>query len=90
MNNFIAFIKKKSLRERFLLVIGAMFFLIYFVLGLAVIFWKQLPLNMPPLYRNLFGILLIGYSFVRFYRYYNDNNNLFESFNNTSANIGNN
>jgi hypothetical protein len=69
----IEFIKKKSLKERFLLVMGGMFFLIYFVLGLAVLFWKAFPFAMEYKYRMLFGILLIAYSFIRFYRFYNDN-----------------
>ena len=73
MNKFLEFIKKKSLKERFLLVIGLLFFLIYFILGVTILFWKSIPLRMEPMYRYAFGILLIGYSFVRFVRYYNDN-----------------
>lgn len=64
---------KKSLKERFLLVIGILFFLIYLTIGLVVIFWKQLPLNMERPYRIAFGILLIGYSMFRFYRFYKEN-----------------
>lgn len=75
MNKFLAFIKKKSLKERFLLVIGFLFFLIYFVLGVTIVFWKTMPIKMEPNYRIMFGTLLVGYSFVRFYRYWNDNKN---------------
>lgn len=64
-NNF----KKKSLNERFLLVIRMLFFLIYLTFGIAVIFWKQLPLNLTQPYRIALGVLLIVYAFFRFLRY---------------------
>ncbi|WP_243231418.1 hypothetical protein [Flavobacterium pectinovorum] len=66
-------IQKKSLKERFLLVLGILFFLIYLVLGLMIMFWEKLPLNMDPLYRYAFGILLIVYSAIRFLRLINSN-----------------
>ncbi|HPJ10173.1 MAG TPA: hypothetical protein PLS51_06050 [Flavobacterium sp.] len=65
--------KEKSPKERFLLVIGILFFLIYLFLGLAVIFWKALPINMPQNYRIAFGLLLIVYSLIRFLRFFNSN-----------------
>jgi len=65
--------KEKSPKERFLLVIGILFFLIYLFLGLAVIFWKKLPINMPQNYRIAFGLLLIVYSLLRFLRFFNSN-----------------
>jgi len=65
--------KEKSPKERFLLVIGILFFLIYLFLGLAVIFWKNLPINMPQNYRIAFGLLLIVYSLLRFLRFFNSN-----------------
>ncbi|TRX42292.1 hypothetical protein FNW21_03270 [Flavobacterium restrictum] len=65
--------KKKSLKERFLLVIGILFFLIYLVLGLIIIFWKKFPIVMQPNYRIAFGVLLIVYSFLRFLRFFNAN-----------------
>ena len=73
INNF----QKKSLKERFLLVIGMMFFLIYLTLGLIIIFWDELPLSMPYNYRVAFGVILILYSFLRFIRFFNkeENNN---------------
>jgi hypothetical protein len=69
--------QKKSLKERFLLVIGMMFFLIYLTLGLIIIFWDELPLSMPYKYRIAFGVILILYSFLRFIRFFNkeENNN---------------
>jgi hypothetical protein len=64
---------KKSPKERFLLVIGLLFFLLYFVMGLAVIFWKEFPLEMKLQYRIALGLLLMVYSFIRFLRFYNSN-----------------
>ena len=63
--------QKKSLKERFLLVIGMMFFLIYLTFGLVIIFWKELPLTMPYNFRIAFGVILIVYSFLRFIRFFN-------------------
>lgn len=72
--------KKKSLKERFLFVISMMVFVSYFILGLIFIFWdylpvaKVLPLIMQAVYRMAFGVLLIAYAFVRFFRIFNSNN----------------
>jgi undecaprenyl pyrophosphate phosphatase UppP len=75
LNNF----QKKSLKERFLLVIGILFFLVYLILGLIIIFWdmcflKPFPIAMQPIYRMAFGVILIVYSFLRFFRFFNSNN----------------
>lgn len=66
--------QKKSLKERFLFVIGILVFLAYFILGLIFIFWKSMPIAMQSEYRIAFGVLLIVYSFVRFLRIFNANN----------------
>jgi uncharacterized membrane protein (DUF485 family) len=66
--------QKKSLKERFLFVIGMLVFLAYFILGLIFIFWKSMPIAMQTEYRIAFGILLIVYSFIRFFRFFNANN----------------
>ena len=71
ISKFIENFQKKSLKERFLLVIGILFFLIYLTLGLIIIFWKSLPLTLEYKYRIVFGILLIVYSFLRFLRFFN-------------------
>ena len=63
--------QEKSLKERFLLVIGMLFFLIYLTLGLAIIFWDKLPLSLPYNFRIAFGVILIVYSFLRFIRFFN-------------------
>lgn len=72
LSGFIKKFQKKSLNERFLLVIRILFFLVYFVFGLMIIFWKSLPLTLPYNYRIVFGIVLIVYSFFRFLRFFNE------------------
>jgi len=72
--NFIKNFQEKSPKERFLLVIGLTVFLAYFVLGLIFILWKTMPVNMEYRYRIAFGVLLIVYSFIRFFRIFNSNN----------------
>ena len=67
--------KKKSLKERFLLVLGILFFLVYFVLGLFIIFIDNFPLAMTFPYRVAFGVILITYAAFRFFRIINDNKN---------------
>jgi uncharacterized membrane protein (DUF485 family) len=70
LKNIVINFKKKSLKERFLLVIGMLFFLLYFTLGMIIIFWKSMPINMNSNYRIAFGVLLIVYSFIRFVRFF--------------------
>jgi uncharacterized membrane protein (DUF485 family) len=72
--NFMNSFQKKSLKGRFLLVIGILFFLIYLVLGLFIIFMKNFPIQMQFSYRLAFGVLLVVYAFIRFVRIINDNN----------------
>lgn len=67
-------LQKKSLKERFLLVLGILFFLVYLVLGLFIIFMKEFPIAMDATYRIAFGVILIVYAFFRFIRLINDNN----------------
>jgi len=74
LKNSIKDFQKKSLKERFLLVIGMMLFLAYLIFGLIFIFWKSMPIDMQPTYRIAFGVLLIVYSFIRFFRIFNLNN----------------
>jgi uncharacterized membrane protein (DUF485 family) len=72
-NNIVDNIKKKSPKERFLLVMAILFLLLYFALGLFVIFMKNFPINMTYSYRVAFGCILIIYAFVRCYRIIIDN-----------------
>ena len=67
-------LQKKSLKERFLLVLGILFFLAYLVLGLFIIFMKSFPMAIDANYRIAFGVILIVYAFFRFIRLINDNN----------------
>jgi uncharacterized membrane protein (DUF485 family) len=71
--NTVKNIQEKSPKQRFLLVIGMLFFILYFVLGLIIIFMKHLPFEMTSEYRLGFGILLIVYSVIRCIRFLNDN-----------------
>jgi uncharacterized membrane protein (DUF485 family) len=73
--NFKEFIQKKSPNERFLLVLGILIFMVYFVLGSIIIFWKNFPFHIETQYRIAFGVLLIVYSFLRFVRLLNANKN---------------
>jgi uncharacterized membrane protein (DUF485 family) len=65
--------QKKSPKERFLFVIGLLFFVIYLAMGLIIIFWKDFPIALQPSYRIALGIVLILYAFARFFRYYKRN-----------------
>ncbi|PVX46378.1 hypothetical protein C8C85_2227 [Flavobacterium sp. 103] len=73
LKNIFNNLKKKSLIERFLLIITILVFLAYFFLGLMVIFWKKFPFNMQMQYRIALGVVLMGYSIIRFFRVYNAN-----------------
>ncbi|RYZ86962.1 MAG: hypothetical protein EOP06_13535 [Proteobacteria bacterium] len=65
--------KKKSPKERFLLVIGILFFGIYLFMGLAIIFMTSLPLAMERKYRVALGVVLIVYALLRFLRLFKSN-----------------
>ncbi|MGB4773812.1 MAG: hypothetical protein WBP45_01450 [Daejeonella sp.] len=54
--------------KRFLFILGLVFLILYFVLGITVIFWRDFPLEMSQNYRFAFGALLIAYSLIRFFR----------------------
>jgi uncharacterized membrane protein (DUF485 family) len=59
---------QKSPAKRFLFILGLGMFTLYFVLGIIIMFWKEFPIDMSRNYRIAFGVLLIGYSFLRFVR----------------------
>jgi hypothetical protein len=73
LNSLFNNLKKKSLIERFLLIITVLVFLAYFFLGLMVIFWNKFPFSMQMEYRIALGVVLIVYSIIRFFRVYNSN-----------------
>lgn len=60
--------KQKSPQQRFLFIFGLIILLFYFALGILLIFWKDIPFEIQPTYRILFGILLIVYAIIRFFR----------------------
>lgn len=59
---------QKSPAKRFLFILGLGMFSLYFVLGVIIMFWKDFPIDLSQGYRIAFGVLLIGYSFLRFVR----------------------
>jgi hypothetical protein len=60
--------RQKSPQQRFLFILGLVFFVLYLALGIYLIFWKDIPFDIKPLYRVLFGVLLIVYAIIRFMR----------------------
>jgi hypothetical protein len=63
-NNF----KQKSPQQRFLFIFGLIILLFYLALGVLLIFWKDIPFDIKPTYRIVFGLLLIVYAIIRFFR----------------------
>ncbi|MCX2452722.1 hypothetical protein OQX61_15695 [Pedobacter sp. PLR] len=62
---------QKSPQQRFLFILGLVMFTFYFVLGLLLIFWTDIPFEIQKTYRILFGVLLIVYAAIRFARLIN-------------------
>ncbi len=60
--------KQKPLKKRFLLILGLITFVCFLGLGLMIMFWDRLPLNMNTTQRYLFGSVIIVYSIIRFSR----------------------
>ncbi|MFN3753253.1 hypothetical protein [Flavobacterium sp.] len=58
--------KKKSLKERFLLVISLLNFMAFCFLGLLLLFWDKLKLNLPNNLQIIAGCLIILFGFIRF------------------------
>lgn len=65
---------KKSPKERFLLVIGLLILFAYILMALALFFWKKLPVNIPQMSRNLMGLLILVYAYIRFVRLLKNSN----------------
>jgi len=61
-------LKQKPPKERFLLILGLVTFICFFGLGLMLMFWNRLPLNMGSTQRYLYGSVVIVYSIIRFSR----------------------
>ncbi len=69
------FFKQKSPQQRFLFILGLVMLMLYFALGTMLIFWKDIPFDISPAYRIAFGLLLIGYAVLRFFRLIKQNDN---------------
>ncbi len=68
IKRFLNTFREKSLNERFFFILGIVFLLVYFVLGCFFILVKNLPFDIPYTNRVIFGIILIVYSIIRFFR----------------------
>jgi len=60
--------KQKSPQRRFLFILGSAFFVVVIILGLMIVFWDKLPLNLTQTQRYTFGGLFIIYGILRFIR----------------------
>jgi hypothetical protein len=60
--------EQKSPKRRFLLILGTAAFICFVILGLMIMFWDKLPLQLQPYQRILFGAFIIGYAILRFSR----------------------
>lgn len=66
---------QKSPIQRFLFVLGIVFFLLYVILGFMLIFTNKVPLNITHQGRIILGVLVIVYGAFRFIRLLQNNNN---------------
>ena len=62
------FDKQKSLKRRFLLILGIAAFIAVVSFGLMIMFWDKLELNLSHTQRLMVGGLVIGYGILRFTR----------------------
>ncbi len=60
--------KQKSLKRRFLLILGVAAFLAFCSLGCMIMFWDRMLPNIPKTQKLLIGIVIIIYAVVRFAR----------------------
>jgi len=60
--------KQKSLKRRFLLILGLVTFVCFFALGVMIIFWDGILPQWEGYQRKLIGGLFIIYSILRFSR----------------------
>ena len=70
--------RQKSPARRFLLILGVVMLIVYFFLGVTIIFWDNFPLQMNMNYRIAFAVLLIVYSLFRFTRLIKEQQNVEE------------
>jgi len=60
--------KQKSLKRRFLLILGVAAFLSFCCLGLMIIFWNAMLPNIPKMQKIIIGVVIIVYAVIRFSR----------------------
>lgn len=60
--------RQKSLKRRFLLIIGIITFIGFCTLGGMVMFWQGLPVQLTDWQRKIFGAMIVLYSVLRFSR----------------------
>ncbi len=60
--------KQKSLKRRFLLILGVAAFVSFCCLGLMIIFWNAMLPNIAKMQKILIGVVIIIYAVVRFSR----------------------
>jgi len=69
--------KQKSPQQRFLFILGVTMIVLFFTLAAVVVFWGELinldPVKFPQKYRIAFGVVLIIYAAIRFFRIIRDN-----------------
>jgi hypothetical protein len=60
--------KQKSLKRRFLLILGVAAFISFCCLGMMIIFWKAMLPNMEQSQKIAIGCAIIVYAVIRFAR----------------------
>lgn len=60
--------RQKSLKRRFLLILGAVTAVCVVAFGLMILFWKDMLPQLAGFQRTGFGVLIIAYAVLRFAR----------------------
>jgi len=60
--------RQKSLKRRFLLILGISAFICFCSLGVMIIFWDRMLPNIPKTQKIAIGIVIIIYGIIRFAR----------------------
>lgn len=60
--------RQKSLKRRFLLILGVTAFICFCCLGSMVIFWDRMLPDLPKNQKIVFGSMIIVYAVIRFSR----------------------
>ena len=60
--------RQKSLKRRFLLILGVVTLIAVFALGTMIIFWDSMLPNISKTQRIIIGLVLIAYGVLRFSR----------------------